>query len=113
MCVRRPGLLLSPPGGDGSAAADARPLSIDGILLRLQAASGLFPFRKLAITHTEQLQAANSGRFTRHVELQLPEGMTYKAGVRRRDVGAGWHSAELLLLLLGMAVQPPMCGTCL
>jgi cytochrome P450/NADPH-cytochrome P450 reductase len=39
-----------------------------------------FTFSLLRVVSAQQLQAPGSGRFTRHVELALPEGMTYTAG---------------------------------
>lgn len=47
-------------------AADGSPLDFSCTLMRVTAA--------------RQLQAPHSGRFTRHVELELPQGMSYTAG---------------------------------
>jgi hypothetical protein len=39
-----------------------------------------FGYNALEITAAQQLQAPDSGRATRHVEVQLPEGMEYEPG---------------------------------
>jgi sulfite reductase alpha subunit-like flavoprotein len=39
-----------------------------------------FHYSALKVTRAQQLQGPGSDRATRHVELQLPKGMTYSAG---------------------------------
>jgi sulfite reductase alpha subunit-like flavoprotein len=96
-----PRLLLEP------ASPDTQPLTIKQVLAKLKAfsqpsnansteqaaaaadsskpaaaaaAPQVFPYDLLQVVASEELQAAGSGRFTRHVELQLPQGMTYVPG---------------------------------
>jgi hypothetical protein len=45
-----------------------------------------FTFSLLRVVSSEELQSPGSGRFTCHMELQLPEGMTYTAGEARWTV---------------------------
>jgi hypothetical protein len=57
----------------------------------------VFPYDLLRVVSSQELQAAGSGRFTRHVELALPEGMSYTAGERSRCI-AWWKLLAVLLL---------------
>ncbi|KAF6264212.1 cytochrome P450 [Scenedesmus sp. NREL 46B-D3] len=90
----------STPAGDGSStAAAAAP------------AAQLFPYGLLQVVSSAELQAPGSGRFTRHVELQLPEGMAYTAGdhleVLPRNAPALVDSALQLLQLTGQEPSAP------
>jgi len=63
-----------------------------------------FGYDVLKITAVEQLQAPGTDRFTKHVELELPEGMTYTAGADSLSIVQGlgccllrpWMSASLM-----------------
>jgi hypothetical protein len=48
-----------------------------------------FGYDVLKITAVEQLQAQGTGRFTKHVELELPQGMTYTAGADSLSIVQG------------------------
>jgi sulfite reductase alpha subunit-like flavoprotein len=66
--------------GDAHAAAAAAASNGSTAAAAAAAAQQAFPYDLLQVVSSEELQAAGSGRFTRHVELQLPKGMTYTAG---------------------------------
>jgi sulfite reductase alpha subunit-like flavoprotein len=63
---------------------------LHGIMPKLRAAAAAasqqlpsavdFAYSALKVTRAQQLQAPGSDRATRHVELELPPGMTYAAG---------------------------------
>ncbi|WIA11150.1 hypothetical protein OEZ85_011289 [Tetradesmus obliquus] len=79
--------------GNGSTAAAAA------------AAPQGFPYDLLRVVSSEELQAPGSGRFTRHVDLELPQGMSYAPGdhleVLPRNAPALVDSALELLQLTG------------
>ncbi|KAF8056108.1 cypD [Scenedesmus sp. PABB004] len=77
-------------------AMRGRGISVDGLPLD-------FTAHLLRVTAARQLQAADSGRFTRHVELALPPGMTYVAGAHLEVTPANSpHIVDFALGLLGL-----------
>eukprot|EP00775_Hariotina_reticulata_P004961 gene4961-5202_t len=67
-----------PAGAAAAPAAGGQPVKPQFTLA--PAAPGTPALHIKEIVAVEQLQASGTGRFTKHVELELPEGMSYSAG---------------------------------
>jgi hypothetical protein len=92
---RRIGLQLLPDAAPfaGAAIEEAVP-KLRAVQGRGMGPDGLpldFTFSLLRLVSAQQLQAPGSGRFTRHVELQLPDSMTYTAGAAWLGCVSCWH----------------------
>jgi hypothetical protein len=93
--------VIAPGKGASAAASSTSNAAAAAAGSAAAAAARVFPYELLQVVSSEELQAAGSGRFTRHVELELPEGMTYTAGERRCCLYCAWCLACFGMFVVG------------